>query len=47
MCQKVVQNDLKRNNAYNILRGGHLNEVVFQCQCSNFTIKKKYREKNI
>ena len=29
MCQKVVENYLKRINACNTSRGGHLNDVVF------------------
>ena len=29
MCQKVIENNLKRINPCNILHGGHLNDVVF------------------
>ena len=29
MCQKVVENYLKRINACNTSHGGHLNDVVF------------------
>ena len=29
MCQKVVENDLKRINACNASRGGPLNDVLF------------------
>ena len=29
MCQKVVENYLKRINVCNTSRGGHLNDVVF------------------
>ena len=29
MCLKAVENNLKRINAYNILRGDHLNDVVW------------------
>ena len=29
MCQKVVENYLKRINACHALRGGHLNDVLF------------------
>ena len=48
MCQKAVDNYLERINACNISRGGNSNDVVFHpCQGSNFTITKKYHEKNI
>ena len=39
---------LKRINACNTSLGGHLNDVVFHTYCrSDFTIKKKYHEKEI
>ena len=43
MCQKMVENYLKRYNACNALLGGQLNGVVLHtsCQSSNFTIKRK------
>ena len=49
MCQKVVENYLKRIIACNTTRGGYLNDLVFhtECQRSNFAIKRKYHEKNI
>ena len=30
MCQKVIENYLKKINACNTWSGGHLNDVVFQ-----------------
>ena len=51
MCQKVVENYLKRISACNTWRGGHLNDVVFHIHImSTFKLcnkKEKYHEKII
>ena len=43
MCQKMVENYLKKINACNTSPGGRLNDIGFHtyCQRSNLTIKKK------
>ena len=48
-CLKVVENCLKKINAWNTSCGGLLNDVKFhtQCQRLKFTIKNKYHEKHI
>ena len=45
MCQKVVENYLKRINACNSSREGHLNDVV--SGFTNFTKKKRNIMKKI
>ena len=49
MRQKLIENYLKRINACNTLREGHLNDVVLHTQFerSIFTIDKKYHAKNL
>ena len=49
MCQKEVENYLKRIDACNTSHGGHINDVGLHTECQTFKLynKKKYHGKKI